>query len=579
MLIDSGANVNLLDGNTFDQVTKQRPNIVLNQTKMKPMSYEDTTITLKGKFFATLTNGSTRIAHKILVTKARQGSNILVEQLLSEVNGAKKFSKVDLNSYYHQIKLTPESRGITTFLCDSGVYRYKVLVMGITSAVEEGQRLLQQILQKCPNCWNGADDILIWGKDIEEHDCQGVGQLKDAVLHNEALMHFHPQLQTSLIVDVSPVGLGAILCQNHQGVLKPVSYASRTLTNVERRYCQLEKEALAIEWACEKFHLYLYGKEFFIMTDNQALTIIFSPKGKPSAHVIRWILRMQQYDCKGSENPADILSRQPLKYHREVSTEEKLAEGFVNHILANNFPKAMTLSEIVEESKDDPTLRAVEEAIGTNDWANKVTEPFKHVRSELTTKRGVIVRGSRIVIPRNLQQHTLQRACETHVGMLETKALLQAKVWWPNMDKDVEEAIKRCVPCASLYPRKQANPVNMTTMKGPWEVIHIDICGPFPSGDYVIGIVDAGSRWLEAFIINSTDTRDVFAHKVFQQLLYQTMDHSSDPKKLAIFAIEWEMRHQKVTPYHPQANREVERFFSTMLKAIRAVNTEEIDWS
>ena len=86
------------------------------------------------------------------------------------MNRAKKFSKVDLNSYYHQIELAPESSDITTFSCDSGIYRYKVLVMGITSAAEEGQRLLQQIIQKCPNCRNGADDILILGKDTEEHD-------------------------------------------------------------------------------------------------------------------------------------------------------------------------------------------------------------------------------------------------------------------------------------------------------------------------------------------------------------------------------------------------------------------------
>ena len=121
---------------------------------------------------------------------------------------------------------------------------------------------------------------------------------------------------------------------------------------------------------------------------------------------------MQQYDytvqhIKGSENPADILSRQPLKYHQEVSDEEMIAEGFVNHIVANSIPKAMTISEIVEESKQDPTLRAIEEAIQKNDWTNKMTEPFKHVKRELMTKRGVIVRGSRIVIPRNLQQRTL----------------------------------------------------------------------------------------------------------------------------------------------------------------------------
>ncbi|KAK4328257.1 hypothetical protein Pmani_001375 [Petrolisthes manimaculis] len=497
MLIDSGATVNLLDGNTFDWLTKKHPNIILKQTKMEPKAYGDTPIPLRGEFFTTLTNGTTRIAHNILVTQSRQWGNILgkrastelgflmvqqakkvsvkgitsstreildhnlpfleglgrmkdfqlkltiddsiqpvaqppqrvtfhfrkaveqkiqdmldkdliervegptpwvsplvtapkpngdiricadlriankavkrthhpiptVEQLLSEVNGARKFSKVDLNSYYHQIELAPESRDITTFSCDSGIYRYKVLVMGITSAAEEGQRILQQILQKCPNCRNGADDILIWGKDTEEHNKalksvlqtlkdsnlsiaqhksvfhvnevefhgfmvseKGIKptdkkiktirnfvrpetvqeirsflglinyltrfipqlatlseplkrltradtewrwteeeeecfkKLKDAVIHTISLTHFDPQLQTTLIVDASPVGLGAILCQNHQGILKPISYASRTLTNVERRYCQLEKEALAIVWACEKFHLYLYGK-------------------------------------------------------------------------------------------------------------------------------------------------------------------------------------------------------------------------------------------------------------------------------------------------------------------------------
>lgn len=88
-----------------------------------------------------------------------------VEQLLSEIGNANVFSKIDLNSYYHQIELDPESRDITTFSCNSGIYRYKVLVMGITSAAKEGQRLLQQILQKIPNCCNGAVDILIWDKD------------------------------------------------------------------------------------------------------------------------------------------------------------------------------------------------------------------------------------------------------------------------------------------------------------------------------------------------------------------------------------------------------------------------------
>ncbi|KAG7159219.1 hypothetical protein Hamer_G016613 [Homarus americanus] len=185
---------------------------------------------------------------------------------------------------------------------------------------------------------------------------------------------------------------------------------------------------------------------------------------------------------KGSANPADILSRQPLPFDAQISEEEKLAEGFINNVVANGIPKAMTLSEILEESGKDPTIRALKDAIAKNDWTDKLTEPFKHVRAELTSKRGLVLRGSRIVMSQTLQRRTMQLAHKTHLGMIKTKALLRGKVWWPTINKDVEKAIRQCIPCASLDTRKQANPVNMSEMKGPWEVIHVDICGPFPSG-------------------------------------------------------------------------------------------------
>ena len=82
-------------------------------------------------------------------------------------------------------------------------------------------------------------------------------------------------------MDASPVGLGAILLQRSKGTLRPVAYASRTLTDVERRYSQTEKEALAVVWACERFHIYLHGTPFTLYTDHKPLEIIYSPKSKP----------------------------------------------------------------------------------------------------------------------------------------------------------------------------------------------------------------------------------------------------------------------------------------------------------
>lgn len=90
----------------------------------------------------------------------------------------------------------------------------------------------------------------------------------------------HERNDSTLIVDASPVGLGAVLTQHSHGDPhpRPVLYASRSLTPTEERYSQTEREALAIVWACEHFHLYIYGAPFVVVTNHKPLTTIFSTK-------------------------------------------------------------------------------------------------------------------------------------------------------------------------------------------------------------------------------------------------------------------------------------------------------------
>ena len=129
----------------------------------------------------------------------------------------------------------------------------------------------------------------------------------------EIMKYFNPSLKTELIVDASPVGLGAILTQvTADGGTNIVAYASRSLTDCESRYSQSEREALAVVWGIEHFHLYLYGSSFQVTTDHKPLEPIFTnPTCKATARVERLQLRLQPYKTKVVYKPKNALLAPP----------------------------------------------------------------------------------------------------------------------------------------------------------------------------------------------------------------------------------------------------------------------------
>ena len=93
---------------------------------------------------------------------------------------------------------------------------------------------------------------------------------------------------TELTMDASPTGLGTILQQRSpsRDDHKILAYASRALSPVQQRYSQTEREALAIVWAMERFHIYLYGTRFVLHTDHKPLELICNnPNSKPPARI------------------------------------------------------------------------------------------------------------------------------------------------------------------------------------------------------------------------------------------------------------------------------------------------------
>ena len=112
---------------------------------------------------------------------------------------------------------------------------------------------------------------------------------------------YDPQADTKISADAFSHGLGAVLLQKNQQEWRPVAYASRAMSETETRYAQIEKEALAITWACEKFATYILGKHISIETDHKPLVLLLGSKHLDNLppRVLRFRLRLMRfsYSC------------------------------------------------------------------------------------------------------------------------------------------------------------------------------------------------------------------------------------------------------------------------------------------
>ena len=93
-----------------------------------------------------------------------------LDELVNDLNQAKIFSKLDLTSGYHQLELDKDSRYITTFSTHVGIYQYKRLNFGISSASEVFQEAIRSVIRHIPGAKNISDDIIVYGRTQEEHD-------------------------------------------------------------------------------------------------------------------------------------------------------------------------------------------------------------------------------------------------------------------------------------------------------------------------------------------------------------------------------------------------------------------------
>ena len=408
--------------------------------------------------------------------------------------------------------------------------------------------------------------VYVW---TESHE-QDFQKIKGLICQETTLTYFNVHDETVIQVDASSRGLGAVLLQNN----KPIAFASKSLSDAEQRYANIERELLAVVFGCERFHTYVYGKHFTIESDHKPLEMIQQkPLTAAPPRLQRMLLRLQTYDVKIRYLPgkemmlADSLSRSPSKDSTAIDLDLQ-----IHHVQFT----PQRLDQIRRETKQDAELKQLMETIVVG-WPEKrrdvprQIQPYWPFRDELAVEDGLVLKGPRVIIPRSLTPTILSKLHVGHQGVEKSKLRAKDCVYWVNLSKDIETTTAQCPTCQQ-YRKSQTRetllPHEVPTR--PWQTLGTGLF-EFEGDNYLI-IVDYYSKFpfIEKMPVHCTAkavveaTKKIFSEQGIPQKVVSDNGPQFSASSYGAFAKEWRFLHVTSCPHYPQSNGLVERFIQTV---------------
>jgi hypothetical protein len=515
-----------------------------------------------------------------------------VDQVLAQLADARVFSKLDCFNAFLQCPLAPESRHLTTFITPFGRFCFQRVPYGISSAPEVYQKKMLELLQGIEGVVCLMDDILVFGRDQQEHDTrlhtvlrrlqhanvtlndkleisvpelkyvghivgsdgvkpdpqkiaaivdmaaptnitevrcllgminqlakfsprlaeltepirvllhknrawswagpqeEAFRKLKETICSAPTLALYDPGKPTLVSADASSFGLGGALFQKQSDdSWRPVTFVSRSMTEVEKRYAQIEKEALATTWVCERLAEYLVGVQFHIHTDHKPLIYLFAadkPLDAVPPRIQRFRLRMMRFCFTISYIPgttlctADALSRFPLR-HNASNHDNSMPdlEDYVAAAVASVPLHDVIIDNIRAATAADVVLQEVLRYTQTG-WPDSSSLPppirqFAHSREHLTVCDGLLMYDARIVVPHTLRDKLLNALHDAHQGVIKMRERARTAIWWPKIGDDIERVATSCATCAH-YRTPPAEPLLPSPLPDlPWQKVATDL--------------------------------------------------------------------------------------------------------
>lgn len=424
--------------------------------------------------------------------------------------------------------------------------------------------------------------VWMWGQAQE----QAFTDLKEELSKSTILALYNPQAETKVSADASAYGLGAVLLQQNNSIWKPVAYASRSMTETEQRYAQIEKEALATTWACEKFATYILGKKFHIETDHKPLVPLLGMKDldKLPPRVLRFRLRLARFQYTITHVPgkylytADALSRAPTANADNDARLQEEAESLIAECIAHLPASNERLDEYRKAQAADPICTQVI-SYCKNGWPkeNKITpevKPYWKARGDLTVyEKTLLLYDKRIVVPESLRRQTLEKIHTGHQGIQRCRLRAKSSVWWPGISRTINDMVTQCLTCAKhLTPRSE--PMMPTSLPDyPWQKVSSDLFQL--DGKQYIVVVDYFSRYPEVVKLPSTTSghiieilKRMFSRHGIPETVVSDNGPQYSSREFSEFSKAYNFLHITSSPHYAQSNGHAERAVKTVKKLL-----------
>lgn len=316
--------------------------------------------------------------------------------------------------------------------------------------------------------------------------------LKNELVSAPILSIYNPMLDTEIHTDASAVAIAGILLQKQKSNnWSPVAYYSQCTNGAERNYHSFELKMLAIVKTIERFHIYLYGVDFTVVTDCNAVVHAIN-KACLNPRIARWILRLQDYTFKTKHRDA------PRMAHVDALSR------------AVCFTETIPLEkELQYRQLTDPFLKRLAEDLEKEDQ-----EKFQLID-------GLVFRKDtdkhRFVVPDTMVTNIIRVYHDdmAHCGFEKTYQGLANYYWFPSLRKRIRNHIDNCLICliSNSSPNSREGELQLTdTPKHPFQILHLDQFGPIKESidgqKYILVVIETFSRFTWLIVVKSTSSKE-----------------------------------------------------------------------